>query len=122
MSAVISDDLDTPLTDAEGIVWRHGRGGVRVTLSDPPRDRFERVETLARAAAAHWSHDQVRLIEREQYVVRLRDGWAGRVGVTTTRELAKVKSCKRVPISLSMREAEQLERELDEVRDHRAAG
>lgn len=121
MSAVISDDLDTSLTDAEGIVWRHGRGGVRVTLRNPPRDRNERVESFARAAAEHWAERQVEFLVRDNYAVRLHDGWAGTVGVTVTRNLARVKSVKRHAYSLSRREAEELEHELDEVLEHRAA-
>lgn len=121
MSAVISDDLDTQLTESEGIVWRHGRGGVRVTLRNPPRDRHERVEAFARAAAEHWAERQVEFMVRDNYAVRLNDGWAGTVGVTVTRNLARVRSVKRNAYSLSRREAEALEHELDEVLEHRAA-
>lgn len=121
MSAIISDDLDAKLGDADGIVWRHGRGGVRVTLRQPPRDRFERVEALAHAAAEHWAERQVEFMVHETYAVRLKDGWAGTVDVLIRRNLARVRRAKRNPSSLSRREAEQLERELDEVLEHRAA-
>lgn len=118
---MISDDLDVKtLGEDEGIVWRtDGTAVCRVSARSvmPARSSdvamTELVERLARAAAEHWGDVQTSLLDRYEVAIRLKNGWAGPVRITTSRAAAVVKTVQHE--RHRMLASGRLELELDEV-------